>query len=597
MPTLAVEQVLSGASLGLESGLVDILVFEAGGRRILFALSRTENLLIEVEIASDGTLDAVDEMSILGLFAAGSDPAIVTISDGVGAKSLVLAGMSGTSGQLVSLTPEGSLGEQFELDGTDILVAPQAVDLGGSAGLITGRPGAGGLDLLTFTGSDWTFSAAIEDSEVSYLADVSASAVFEIGADDYIVSASAIETGINAALIMQGALIQIDALGAAEGLPISVPSEVAVVQRGPETLLVVGAAGSSSISTIRFDPVHGMQIADHILDSIETRFQGVSALDTVVHGDFAFAAAAGSDGGVSLFAVLPGGRLVHIDSITDTSATSLNRVSAIQLVATGDRLDLIASSATEPGITRVGYDLSMLGAVIVAPGDGSGAIGGMSDDQIIGSDLGETLQGGNGADTILDGHGEDLLLGGEGGDLFILLADGVQDEIADFEPTEDRLDLSSFDFLYDVGQLNIVETSDGAILSFGAETLVIRTVSGAPLTIGELSNNMILNLDRPSLVPIAQSLAGGVDPDILNGAAGNDTIFGNSGDDILSGRGGNDHVSGGEGDDTLDGGDGADTLSGDSGNDLLIGGAGNDFLSGGLGGDLIHGDGFDWTGG
>lgn len=208
----------------------------------------------------------------------------------------------------------------------------------------------------------------------------------------------------------------------------------------------------------------------------------------------------------------------------------------------------------------------------------------------------DTLLGAAGDDTIADGAGEDLMSGGPGADLFVLHPDGQQDFISDYDRFEDRLDLSAWDFLYDVSQLSVAPTANGALVSHGAETLVITTADGATLTAGDFSNATILNVDRPPLVPFAQSLVGGIEADTLNGAAGDDTISGGGGGDVLTGQGGNDTMTGGAGNDTLDGGSGQDTLSGETGEDLLVGGSGDDLLVGGGGDDILYGDDYAWMG-
>ncbi|MET1412350.1 M10 family metallopeptidase C-terminal domain-containing protein [Roseibium sp. HPY-6] len=89
------------------------------------------------------------------------------------------------------------------------------------------------------------------------------------------------------------------------------------------------------------------------------------------------------------------------------------------------------------------------------------AIGGAGNDLLIGTDLGETLDGGAGLDT---------LVGGGGADTFVLSHDDFADIIADFEVGEDRLDLSSLlDANFntaDVGDYVKVERNgDDAVLS------------------------------------------------------------------------------------------------------------------------------------
>ena len=71
MTALTVEQTLPGSTLGLISGLSDLLVIEIGGRRVLYALSRTENRLVELEIAPDGSLTVSGSLAVTGTFSAG----------------------------------------------------------------------------------------------------------------------------------------------------------------------------------------------------------------------------------------------------------------------------------------------------------------------------------------------------------------------------------------------------------------------------------------------------------------------------------------------------------------------------------------------
>ena len=85
MAVLLVEQDLSLDAAGLTSGLVDLAVFEIGGRSVLYALSRSENLLIELERASDGALSIANALALTGTFAAGSDPSVDHVVLGNGA--------------------------------------------------------------------------------------------------------------------------------------------------------------------------------------------------------------------------------------------------------------------------------------------------------------------------------------------------------------------------------------------------------------------------------------------------------------------------------------------------------------------------------
>jgi peroxidase len=79
----------------------------------------------------------------------------------------------------------------------------------------------------------------------------------------------------------------------------------------------------------------------------------------------------------------------------------------------------------------------------------------------------------------------------------------------------------------------------------------------------------------------SETLGGTDDHDLMIGFGDNDTLYGNEGDDDLYG---------GDGNDRLFGGDGRDVIYGEDGDDKAWGGDGNDHLSGGLGNDMLYGD-------
>jgi|GEM_PF-4859129 len=92
------------------------------------------------------------------------------------------------------------------------------------------------------------------------------------------------------------------------------------------------------------------------------------------------------------------------------------------------------------------------------------------------------------------------------------------------------------------------------------------------------------------IAPIAVTLDGSGQRDILTGGIGNDTLRGLGGNDDLSGLAGNDVLIGGNGNDRLTGGLGNDRLTGSTGNDQMIGNQGRDWfiLTRGLGKDTIR---------
>lgn len=592
MAVLTVEEILAGSTLGLTSGFSDLLRLDIGGRQVIYALSRSENLLVEIEVAADGSLAVAGSLVLTGTFPAGSEPLLGHVELASGETRLTLAGLSVADGQSVGLSPTGALGSQQSLPGVGVLTAPVSLNLGGLPALVS-EGASGGLNLYTDTGSGLAWIAGLNDTQGRYLADVAGGVAFSEAGTDYVATISSVEDGLNVASVSAGGLSQAGALGKTDGFPVDLPADLAVVQRLDETLLVVAASGTNSVSVVS---VSGgvSYLADHVLDAEDTRFSGASTISAVTYGDFAFVGVGGAEGGVTLLTVLPGGRLVHLGSLTDDAATTLYRLSAVDLAVAGSELQINGTSFWEAGITRLSYDLSNLGAVVAADGSGGTLQGTPGDDQVNGSDVGETLLGGAGDDILLDGAGIDALTGGPGADLFTMSADGLPDSIADFERGTDQLDLSAFDFLYDVSQLTVTPTGDGAILTYGDETIAIVTADAQPLTIADLTNADILNVDRPPILAAGQEIVGGSGPDTLNGGAGPDTILGGADDDSLSGGFGDDRLNGGAGFDTLDGGGGNDTLYGQSEADTLAGGYGDDLIFGDGGDDVIYGD--DWPG-
>lgn len=582
MPALTVAQVLSGGALGATAPFEDLLVSEIGGTRVVYALNRAENTLVQFSSSASGDLVLGDTLQFSGTIPAGTSARLGLGEYAGGQVFLTISGLSAQDGQQVLLSPTGGLGAQSSLAGVTLLEAQLSLMVAGSPVLVSGNNG-GGLLAFADSGSGYAPILGLADTSARYLADVAASVGFSSNGTHYIASVSATEHGVNVASVSQTGLSQTGGIGAESGLPVGQPSDIAVVSHLGETWLAVASQASSSLSTLRVDDGQPY-LTDHIIDTPQTRFQGASQVAAIAYGDLALVVAGGTEGGLSLLTMLPGGRLVHLASLADDETVPLDQVSALELSVEGSTLDVFATSSNEIGLTRVAFDLSQFGLVSIAPNDTSGASGTSLDDQIIGSAASESLTGEAGADILLDGHGIDTLSGGSGADLFVMTADGQADYITDFEPGLDRLDLSAFDFFSSLSQLTILPNGTGATLSIGAEVIEVTTSDLSPLTSAQLSYADVFNVDRPPLLMVGRDVIGSSNNETLNGGAGNDTISGFAGHDL---------IAGGAGVDLLLGGVGNDTVSGDAAGDTLYGGAGNDLLQGGDGNDVIYGD--DWA--
>ncbi|MDW4549470.1 calcium-binding protein [Defluviimonas sp. D31] len=502
-----------------------------------------------------------------------------------------------------------------------------------------------------------TPSAGFADSAQSLAADVTAMVTARVGGERWLFVASGREDGVTSFRIAGDGSLQFHAsIGARDGLGIDAPSALQAVSFGSVQYLVVAGMGSSSISVLRVEADRLMP-TDHVTDTLSTRFQSLSALDTVTVSGRTYVVAGGADDGISVFQLLPDGRLILLTSISDTKFTALSAVEAIEAIAVGGEIQIFTTSGDENGISQFRLDLGTPGLNLIGGEADDVLTGGAADDVILGGRGNDLLLGGGGDDILVDGAGSDTLSGGDGRDLFVLMTDGARDRITDFDINCDRLDLSDFALLYSVAALKITSTAIGATITFGDEEVEVISSSYSPLTASQFTNANTINLSRS---PLQQIVAGRVEAgtpgdDRLIGTVFDDRLDGQSGNDLIRGGAGNDTLTGGPGRDTLDGGfgfdyadyakagaairadlispdmnsgdaagdvylgiegligssydddlrgddgdnriygrDGADGIRGRSGNDRLEGGNGNDTLQGGEGADtLVGGSGFD----
>ncbi|MCX7286646.1 MAG: calcium-binding protein, partial [Rhodobacterales bacterium] len=421
-------------------------------------------------------------------------------------------------------------------------------------------------------------------------------------------------------------------MGAPQGLGIADPTAVEVVQVAGATYLIVAATRSSSLSVIEIGSDGGMRVADHVVDTLDTRFAGVQALATVSQGDRAFVITGGSDGGLVLMTLLPDGRLVLVGSHLQAPGLALDNVTAISARLVDDRIDVFVASEGA-GITRLTVELGPLSPIRSAGIDAETLVGTTGGDMLLGGDGNDLIQGAEGADIITDGGGGDTLSGGAGADVFVLTADGTLDSITDFQLGIDRIDLSAWGSIHSLTALSITATATGAEISYGDETLQISAANGLPIQPTAFRLTDFVGLWH-TWVPVDKTDAttGTAQSDLLIGTAGDDWFILTAGADTIDGGDGFDMVDlsratigqrvnlqssrdnsgladlhihlniegvagsrfgdaliGNAGANLLDGRDGTDRLEGLDGADTLIGGPGNDLLLGGLGADRLDG--------
>ncbi|WP_255471007.1 calcium-binding protein [Paracoccus sp. M683] len=410
-----------------------------------------------------------------------------------------------------------------------------------------------------------------------------------------------------------GRIIRADYMTAQDGSGFNSPNDVAAVTVGGQVYLIVTSALSSSITTIRLLPDGGMIPVDHVVDELTTRFQGATALATVEVGGRAYVFVGGQDDGISMFTVLPDGRLLHLETLVDDNGMVLADISALQAIEVDGKIALFVTSATEAGVGQIVVDPGQIGIIRK---NGIGQIEGTGGNDMLRAGSGTThIRGGAGDDILMTHRDPVMLWGGAGHDIFVATPVAGRILIWDYDPAEDRLDLTQLGMIRSIWQLSFSPFGKGIRIRFGNTLIEIHSADGGTLLADLFTNEMfpithyappdvetvILGSAADDLLSATRGgsevyglggndvLLGSAVEDALHGGEGNDTISGGAGDDTLLGEAGHDRVRGGDGNDLLEGGDGNDMLIGDGGNDLLQGDGGNDSLFGGEGDDSLNG--------
>ncbi|WP_296425649.1 calcium-binding protein [Yoonia sp.] len=630
------------------SRITDLAFVDVGGTDLLLSTTRFDGVLTAWDITG-GLLTLYDSIAFDGGDQPGGTSSLTSVAL-AGEAGLLIGGGGGGTLQTVTIGADGSIGPTTTLPagmagfqhGLSITLPDSTQAIYGG---LAGQSGIGRID-FTATGT-LIGSQNISAPDGSFADQVAATATAAISGQTYFFTASSTQNGITSwAVNGAGDLSVIQNLGTEDGLWVSVPSAMQVAQVGGATYVILGAAGSSTLSVMEVGSDGSLIIRDHLLDSLETRFAGVTSIEIVNHNGQTYVIAGGADDGLSIFVLLEGGYLMARAHMADTTEMALDNVSAIAARGAGDGLDIFVASSSEAGLTQLRFDTGTAGVVVTATLVG-GLLGGTAGNDILqGHDGDDLINGAGGDDIIRDGAGSDTLTGGAGADVFIFTADGVTDTITDFTLGEDRIDLSLWPMLRDISQLTISIQPYGMDIRYGDELLIVQSADGQmsdyrDLQTSDLIGGMRLSQDiapgypgpatplpdlnpddTPASLPVdhgapytmqtglgvisdanlnhlrmALGQAGTVG-DLIIGQDGNDSLSGGATADVLIGGAGNDNLSGGTGDDliigragndTLTGGDGADVLMGGDNRDTLIGGNGHDRLDGGSGNDVLDG--------
>ena len=521
----------------------------------------TEGIWLSQWTVGNTGLSLTSSAQAVGTASVGEDPVVSHTTTSNGDAFAVLSGTSqiGLTGyDTDSLTLEGSFASGIDADLTHFVMHAT----GGTTYLYgiedgSARPSVWALDA--------TGQATLVDAGVTVTSPYHDSLLIAGG---YLVAGS---TGTRAITVYDiasdGTLIAHQEIERSDTPGISGTTHLATVEADGTRFVIIAGQDSSTLSVYAQNQNGRLFLRDHIIDSRNSRFDGVSSLDVQVIGDAIYVAAAGSDGGVSLFRMMPDGQLVQVATLVDELDTSLAGSVTLDLFSRADGdLGLLTMGSSESGISL--FSVSETAAIVA------------------------------------DSDGETQLAGSAGQDLFVMTADAARDQITGFDISEDMLDLTAWAFYRSPTQLVINPTATGAEIRFqsliGEEVLVITSNDLQPIDPDLLTAALTTGPDRympwwltgsrPDEVIPGQQLDGTTVNDTLQGGDGDDVILGRGGIDLIDGGAGADSIAGGEGSDRIMGGAGDDTVSGANGYDHIQGGTGNDLISGNNGNDSLFGD-------
>ena len=341
---------------------------------------------------------------------------------------------------------------------------------------------APGLTVFTLNADgSMTYAGSVSDTDTSYVATVSATAAVTVAGQDYVLALSALENGITSyAVDAAGKVTLVDSLGNPDLLAVSGPAALQVMQVAGVTYAVIAATGSSSLSVVRVGDSGGLFQTDHVVDDRTTRFDHAAALDSFTLNGRSFVVTAGSDAGITVFEVVPGGQLSPFATGVFETGAGLFTVKGLQVAVSGTTASIFVVETSADRVQQFDLSLANLGGVVQA--QGGVARGTARDDLVLGSAANETLSGGGGDDWIHAGGGTDVLRGGGGADVFVLAAATDKGRIAGFSLHSDRIDLSDWGHVYSAAALTITATAKGCVISLNGHDLTVVASDSRPLT-------------------------------------------------------------------------------------------------------------------
>jgi len=525
----------------LDYGFSDVAVVSDGrGTQTLVAASSQTGAVVTWSLgssASNPRLQSVVETN--GDTRAGQDASLLILQGGSGPQ-IAVAGLSDGDLTTGDLNGSGALTRV-----NDVNIRGQAEGGGGALSngniVLSGGSGNGISVFQTGTGSNWSSTTTFSGPNAVAIDTVH---VASVNGNDIVMTASSQQGQITAYQFNGTDLLEGDSLGQQDGTGLLLPTDITSVSIDGSTFVIAASASGQSgvLSVFELSATGQMVQTDQVMDSLNTRFGQVQTVEVIAYKDGALVVAGGGDDGLSLFAMSDNGTVTHLSSIADQVQSGLTNVEALDITLMNNTLHIFVAGQADAGLSHMTVDLAAFGDILTASNRGGDLTGTARDDILFAS------------------NGTDILDGGSGRDLFVITEDDADaDIIENFNVSQDRIDLSGWNFLYDVNDLTIWSTNSGARIQHGDQLLELRSSNGRSISVDDVRATIELDVNRlPTIEQItrmgnnaANIIEGGGAQDTLSGGGGNDSVFGFNGDDIFLSDAGSDQIFGGGGDDTL----------------------------------------------
>ncbi|MEO0905085.1 MAG: hypothetical protein AAFX89_10025, partial [Pseudomonadota bacterium] len=266
------------------SHITDLMVLDVNGTPTLYSSTRYDGVLRQWDIDS-GVLSIGESTPFDGTLMAGRTGNMTGLETGAGPAVLVGGGADGAL-QIVALAGDGGF------DGATALTSlPAAFDgfqhsatltmSDGDQFVFGALAGQTGLARLTFDANGaLQGQTVLQDATAGTAAGIAGTAAVNVAGQQFIVTTSTSQNSITARSVDDtGAIMNETSITADDGLWINAPTALEAATVGGTSYLILAAAGTDSLSVVELGIDGSMIVRDHVLDSRDTRFGGVTSLE------------------------------------------------------------------------------------------------------------------------------------------------------------------------------------------------------------------------------------------------------------------------------------------------------------------------------